>query len=261
MTAKERIEAKRREKKAQARKQMASRSGLVRLGLVIALFLAFYLAVGSSVVRTIDFNGAEHIPADQLQKAVSGVEGTPMYKVPVNTIRESILKNGWAESVRVNRKYLGRSIAIEITERKAFVNVTVGSQFAVADQNGNVVEVSKFAMVELPLIADLPVKKLKARDRLTQPGFKAVVDIMSKMPADLRKEVGVIFVKDLNDITFLLRTDNVEVLFGDLSELDKKIVAIQGVLKKKKGAVIAIDVRVPDKPVTKTAPAEAAPAE
>lgn len=141
-----RIEARRNDVRSRRRLRI-----WVTAGIVIVLAAAAYGISQSPLldVDEIEVIGAPRTGAGQILEAAGVEVGTPLLGLDLSGPRESIVALPWVDQVRSSRTWGGK-VTFDVTERRAVAQIPVGEEWALADIQGRVLEVT-------PTSGDLPV--------------------------------------------------------------------------------------------------------
>lgn len=145
--------------------------GLLALALVVVVGIELYGVLAHTTFLRLDrieVNALQRLPREEVI-ALAGVKpGDDMLTMKLSRIGEQLMKNPWAEKVKV-RRYFPHTLAIEITEREPMAIVNMGYLYYL-DKKGDV------------------FKPLNEGDRLDYPVLTGVTEEdMGKDPAGSRE--------------------------------------------------------------------------
>jgi cell division protein FtsQ len=217
---------------------------------VLGILLAFGAAFGLlhsplATASTINVVGSRQTSDGDVVRA-AGLDAHPlMIDVDTRTVARRVRKLPWVRAASAQRRW-PNTVRIEIVEREPVAQLAAdGGGWAVTDEHGQVIEVGG-RLPDMPVITGLapagpPGSHVdeRAADAIT---------VARALPPDLRprvRDVGV----DGDQVVLHLERQGV-VVFGDLTHLDQKLVAVETVLAKVDLKNLKVlDVRVPDAPV------------
>lgn len=200
-------------------------------------------------VREITVEGRRHASAPMLLEA-SGLErGTPMLAVSPASVRERIEALPWVERATVQRRLPGR-VHIAIVEREPFALWQRQGRFALIDRAGRVIvenDVAPFA--GLPLVVGLGAETAAA----------ALIDELARFPEVRLRVTAAVRVAERRWNLRLASGADVMLPEGAEAAAIERLAALhrdQGLLDR---ALVAIDMRLPDRLVLRPLPAPEPP--
>lgn len=240
----------RREKLRQIRRKQQLQMGLIFV--IIAGLLASFIWLFSSdlfKIKKVKITGTKHLNDSQIEKAAAVSPKTSLIRVPVKEIEGRLLKNPWIKSVEISRSF-PNTLIIEISERKAIALVPVSDGLAAVDCDGLVLEKRPdIDRVNLPLIKDLKVNKVKIGKRIQSSAFSNAISCLGHLEDQLRSSLSIISASSVDKLS-LYTKEGIEILYGKAENVEKKNYILKKLLSKDSG-IKFIDIRVASNPVIK----------
>ena len=216
---------------------------LTGLGVVAAVAVLTFAVTRSPVldVDRVQVQGAQHTPADAVQRA-SGVRlHAPMTDVDLDRARRGVLALPWVRTVSVTRSWPA-SVKIVVTERVAVAAIAAGNAgFSLVDADGRVLESSPTLPAGYVLLVNVPTPGAPGTN--VDPSAADALGVARSMSPALRTRVSTI-VPDADGVTLRLVAGGV-VRLGDGNDLTAKLRAADTVVREADLTdVCTIDVRV-----------------
>ena len=241
-----------RDKRAAARRRWA----VVRIVLVVlavaAVIAAGVVIYGSSLfaIKRIEVVGTSHLTAEEVRKLAAVPADATLIRFPADSITARVAADPWVASVSVTRVFPD-AMRIRIGERAPVGVVKTGAASWLIDGSGFVIaQAVATAAVSLPSIRDVPGLDLKAGRRTTSEPLGNAVKVLAGITPALGALVGSVSAPTI-DGTTLLTKEGVEIVVGEAVSLDAKSRGALGVLSAQHGRVVSIDVRDPDRIVSR----------
>ena len=106
-------------------------------------------------VHQFEVTGLHRMNSLDIYSQVALEEGTPIFLVDLDTVRDSLLGHGWVADASVSRR-LPDLLVVDIVERRPVAVWDQGGQLALIDATGAVIEpVDRDTMPDLPLVQGL----------------------------------------------------------------------------------------------------------
>ncbi len=250
---KELAEEKRKERERklrEIRKKKRKRSYIYLSLLIIVIFLFIvFLKSGFFDLKEVKVIGVKHLKSSEITKLADIPRAINIFQIPVNEIRERILKNPWVKDVELNRHF-PRYLEIRVIERKPVALIPFQDQFYLVDEEGYAVALSSNEEKDLPVIRDCEIKSVKIGERPSSPTLFTALVVLTNLDESLKGQINIISASTKEKLS-LYTQNGVEILFGGPKEIKKKSFIVQEILKKEGKKVIFIDVRVPSNPVVR----------
>lgn len=226
--------------------------------MVLAAIILVSLVVGAVVVyrsqlfdiRTVQVLGAERLTADAIRARAAVPTGTTLLRFPANAIKDRLLGYAWIADAQVTREF-PHTLRIRVVERKPTAVIDAGAKLWVVDGTGMVLgEQSLEETTTLPIVRDIPGLDLKAGRAAISDVLGNALSVLVGISPELRQKVRAVSAPSIDETT-LLTTDNVEIIFGEAVEVEKKDAIVLKIMREQSGSVVTIDVRSTDRPVSR----------
>ncbi|MEU5842761.1 FtsQ-type POTRA domain-containing protein [Rhodococcus sp. NPDC047139] len=216
------------------------RTVLLGAGVVAVLLGAIAVAWFSPLlsVRAIEVTGVEVLTHDEVVEALRVAEGTPLLQVDTAAAARRVATMPRAESVRVQRVYPS-TVRVTVSEREAVVFFEAPDGTHSVDREGVDFAVEPPPMFTPRLVTPSP--------GTADPATRAAVEVLEKLPPDLRVQVESIEAPSESDISLVL-TDGRTVVWGGVDRSERKA-AVIGPLLTQPGQ--RFDVASPDLPTVR----------
>lgn len=228
----------------EGRRRLRRLSGL---GAVAAVALLVFGLTRSPVldVDRVRVAGAQHTPAELVQRASGIRRHAPMTDVDLDRARRGVLALPWIRTVSITRSWPG-TVDIVVTERTAVAAVAAGDRgFSLVDADGRVLDVSATPPAGYVVLANVPAPGAPGSTLDATVG--PALDVARALPPTLREKVSTI-VPDNDGVTLRLVAGGV-VRLGDATDLGAKLRAADTVLREADTKnLCAVDVRVASAP-------------
>ena len=236
-----RLRARRIEvRRGEGRRRLRRVSGLGAVAGVALLTFGLTRSPALDVDR-VQISGAQHTPADVVQRASGIRRHAPMTDVDLDRARQGVLALPWVHTVSITRSWPG-TVKIVVTERTAVAAVAAGNAgFSLVDGDGRVLESSATLPAGYVLLVNVPTPG--------EPGTSIdasatdALDVARLLPASLRARVSAI-VPDNDGVSLRLLAGGV-VRLGAAQDVAAKLRAADTVLNEADTTnLCAVDVRV-----------------
>lgn len=232
----------------------------LRIILILVFFAAalwglnYFYNSGYFKIRSVGLKGNAHYQDEEIIKLLPDIKGENIFEADKKEAEDLLLKNlVWLSSVEF-KKIFPDSIEIEMEERKPALILAHRSRHYLLDGEGMVLE----DMGQVPEEYEDLVEVRGAIDHSLRPGdvvakknVLSCADIYMGFDDDLRSIISSAGIKDnaSGDIYFIT-SQGLEIIFGDSSQVIKKIEVLKLLLKEDTVYTI-IDLKSPDNPVFK----------
>ena len=220
--------------------------------MVLALVAGGVLIYGSQLfaITRVEVVGATHLTADGVRRLAAVPSGATLMRFPADSVSARVAADPWVASVSVTRVFPD-AMRIRVTERTPVGVVKVGAASWLIDGTGFVVaQIVGTSTATLPSIRDVPGLDLKAGRRTTSEPLGNAVKVLAGITPQLGALVKSVSAPTI-DGTTLLTKEGVEIVVGEALSLDAKSRGALGVLSAQRGRVVSIDVRNPDRIVSR----------
>jgi cell division protein FtsQ len=193
-------------------------------------------------VKTIEISGNNYVKIETIKSRCNLAQSTNIFRVPTGEIQSVLEKDPWIKSANVSTALPG-TLKIDVEERHPVALISLANSFYFVDNEYFIIASREFSDgLNLPVITDLPVTKIKAGDRLINPSLKNAVDCLVAMDTALKKSINLLSASSINKLS-LYNKDDIEILYGDAKNAAEKNNIIAGILKEHGKQVITIDIR------------------
>lgn len=233
----------RRQKLSDIRRKQRSRWLYAVLAVVGILFCLYELFHSSLLdVKKIEVIGIKYINPETIKQKCNISTPTNILSVSTDRIQQKLTLDPWVKAVSVN-KVFPSTLKIDINERIPIALVSLGGKFYLVDNDRFIIASRAYADgLDVPVITDLPVRKIKIGERLLNPSLDNAIRCLASMEPSFRKTINLISASSVNRLS-LYNKDNIEILYGDAKLADEKNKVIVGILKEQGKQVIFIDIR------------------
>jgi cell division protein FtsQ len=218
--------------------------GAISLALVFVALIAVAVWSPLLALKEISIVGASRVDAVAVEAALDDQLGTPLALIDLSKVTDELaafplIRSYTTESVPPH------TLVVTIVERQPVGVVDNGSDFAVVDPAGVVIETVDTHAAGLPLI--------QAGDAsIGNPAFASAVEVLLALPPDLLARVDSISATTKDDVTLLLVGDLQSVAWGsaDRSAFKARVLATL-VTTQPASARVEFDISAPDAPVVR----------
>jgi cell division protein FtsQ len=245
-------------KRAEREQRLASRRRGSTARIVLAAAAVVALVVGgvalyrSSAFAVTGYRlvGASHVKLADVLKLARVPAGATLIRFPSDEVRARVSADPWIAEVTVHRRFPDQ-IEFDVVERVPAALLDVSKALWVVDGGGWVVaRQSANASSTLPVVRQVEGVNPKVGARLASASLNNALQVLQGISAQMRTLVRVVNAPSVDE-TALLTNDNVEILVGPATDLAKKEVVARKILVVQHGKVVFIDVRTPDRPVSR----------
>jgi cell division protein FtsQ len=254
--ARQQLRAAKRERKSYEKgevrrftRRSRSRRRLIVTGVAIAVAFVTLIAVAVwsplLSLQQITIVGANRVDAAAVHEAIDGQLGTPLALVDLDRLTDELaafplIRSYTTESVPPH------TLVVTIVEREPVGLVSDGSQFAVVDPAGIVIESVSARPPGLPVIA--------AGDAsIGNPAFAAAIEVLLALPPALLAQVDTITATTNDDVAFVLTGDVQSVTWGSVDRSEFKARVLATLLTTQAPTTrIEFDISAPDAPVVRS---------
>jgi cell division protein FtsQ len=169
----------------------------------VALTAGHFLLYSPTLLLTepaqVEVVGNQYVPRDTVVALFAPDRNRSLLRIPLDTRRAQIERIAWVESARVQRILPG-SIRVEITERHPVAFLRTGSELALIDAQGVILERPAQGDFRLPVVSGLgeaiPLAERAARMRMFQQ-FLREIETVRAGSGDLLSEADLSSAEDL----------------------------------------------------------------
>lgn len=162
-----------------------------------------------------------------------------MFKILNKTVEDNIKENPYIESVKVQRNLNGQ-VNLEITERKPTFMLQFANAFVYINNQGYMLQITEIPL-ELPIIIGFKTdsQNIKAGNRLAIEDLKCLENIIKIMDSaksnSMENLITQIDITDTNNFKLLIATEGKTVQFGEVSDINIKLLRIKKIIEDQKG--------------------------
>ncbi len=239
-----------RERRLAQQRRLAILRSFGALALLVVIVLAartVYLSDVLAVERVV-VTGATHLAEAEVREFAAVPTDATLLRFPADEVEERLLAHPWIADVRISREVPdGMIIAIEERVPAALVDVG-GAELWVVDGEGRVLESRTPAPEDsFIVIRDLPEFEPVVGEVVENEVLENVLAILDDISEALASSTRAVSAPSV-DLTALITTDDVEILFGSAEDIERKDVVARTILVEQAGRVVHINVRTPDRP-------------
>lgn len=208
-----------------------------------ALLVAFVLVGAYSPVmalRTIDVVGTSRIPAEEVQKALSGQIGTPLPIVDFDRIKNELSSFTLIQSYATESRP-PNTLVVRIVEREPVGLLQTAGGFDLVDAAGVVLASSADRPEGFPVV--------NATKGPGHAGFTAAAAVIRTLPENIRTQLDTVTAATADDVTLTL-AGGARVVWGSAEQSEYKAVVLAALMVSyPPGSVGEYDVTSPDSAV------------
>ena len=198
-------------------------------------------------VTSVEVAGVQHITAAQVRALAQVPTDATLIRFPADAVAARVAADPWVASVSVSRVFPS-GMRIRVTERVPLAIVDAGTSMWLVDGTGMVIaKPSTSASGTLPVVRDVPGLDLKAGRRTVSEPLLNALGVLAGIGHQITSTVTAVSAPTVDGAT-LITSDRVEIVVGQAVDLTTKAELAQRILTEQKGKVVAIDVRIIDRP-------------
>lgn len=219
----------------------------IKLKIVKWIFLLALLATAiilfllSSVFNITDIvvENNKKISEQEIVNLSGLVKNENMFKTTNKKIKEGIKQNSYIEDVVITRELSGK-VKLKVIERTPTYMIKFANGYAYINNQGYILEISEEAL-QLPIITGFKTssEEIKAGNRLVVDDLKELENVIKIMEtakntsiADIITEIDI---SNSNNYKLVIASEGKTVQFGDLNNINVKILKIEYILEQEKG--------------------------
>ena len=219
----------------------------IKLKIVKWIFLLALLATAiilfllSSVFNITDIvvENNKKISEQEIVNLSGLVKNENMFKTTNKKIKEGIKQNPYIEDVVITRELSGK-VKLKVIERTPTYMIKFAKGYAYINNQGYILEISEEAL-QLPIITGFKTssEEIKAGNRLVVDDLKELENVIKIMEtakntsiADIITEIDI---SNSNNYKLVIASEGKTVQFGDLNNINVKILKIEYILEQEKG--------------------------
>lgn len=209
--------------------------------LLALLATAIILFLLSSVFNITDIvvENNKKISEQEIVNLSGLVKNENMFKTTNKKIKEGIKQNPYIEDVVITRELSGK-VKLKVIERTPTYMIKFANGYAYINNQGYILEISEEAL-QLPIITGFKTssEEIKAGNRLVVDDLKELENVIKIMEtakntsiADIITEIDI---SNSNNYKLVMASEGKTVQFGDLNNINVKILKIEYILEQEKG--------------------------
>lgn len=209
--------------------------------LLALLATAIILFLLSSVFNITDIvvENNKKVSEQEIVNLSGLVKNENMFKTTNKKIKEGIKQNPYIEDVVITRELSGK-VKLKVIERTPTYMIKFANGYAYINNQGYILEISEEAL-HLPIITGFKTssEEIKAGNRLVVDDLKELENVIKIMEtakntsiADIITEIDI---SNSNNYKLVIASESKTVQFGDLNNINVKILKIEYILEQEKG--------------------------
>ena len=211
---------------------------IVLLALLATAIILFML---SSVfnITNITITNNNKISEQEIISLSGLTKNENMFKISNQKVKEAVKQNPYIENVKITKTISG-TVNLEVTERVATYMLKFANGYVYINNQGYMLEISQEPL-ELPIISGFktPTEDIKEGNRLIVEDLKELENIIKIVETAKTTSVGAIIAEiDISDPTnykIIIPSENKTVEFGELTNINIKILKIEYIIEQEKG--------------------------
>lgn len=247
-----RLSAEKRDDRARRQRQIRIRRGAALAGLLVILAACVWgvFALRDSslfTVTSVAVTGNRYYKTAEIAEKSGVRSGGSIFDVSTGAVRARLERDPRIASAVVRRD-LPHTLAIEVTERKpSAVFDAGGATVWVISSDGVWLSKGSVEGTRLPTIIDVEGIRPAVGKRETDKRVLNAVAVTEGLSAQLLKQVQTISAPGIEETALRTKSD-VEIFVGRAEQMNKKDRIVRAILRRHKGSVVYINVRVVDRP-------------
>jgi len=220
-------------------------AGVAVLGVVWALTALVNAPVFD--VENVEVTGASHLSEAEVQQLAGVSPGVSLFSVNGDEVARRVAANPWVAEVEVDKAFPD-TLKVEIRERAAAAIVDAGgTDLLVVSTDGRWLGTRSAEETGLVVIRDVGSVEATAGDKVDAPEILNALKLVAGVSDELMARTVAISAPSI-DRTLLLTDDEVEIFFGEATDVQRKDRIARELLAKYKDKVVYINVRVVESP-------------
>ncbi len=230
---------------------MSKKVGVFLVGLILLLLLLFIGSLPIFNIQTVEVNGIKIINEETIISKIFYKDNVNIFAINRRKLKNQLEKLPYVKEANIEKE-LPNKLIINITERKNIGYILYGDDIYVyIDGEGVVLEVQNYTREQRPFFMGLNVSEITKGEKLQVDNEKvfdvAVVLANTFENFNFDNRDIKINLDNINDIVFNI--NDIKVLFGDVTNIYKKMVWIDAILNNEldKNASGTLDLRFSDR--------------
>lgn len=216
---------------------------------VLGVVWAFMALVNAPVfdVGSVEVTGASHLSEDEVRQLAGVSPGVSLFAVDADEVSRRVAASPWVAEVEVDKAFPD-TLKVGIRERVAAAIVDAGgTDLLVVSTDGRWLGTRSAEETGLVVIRDVGSVEATAGDKVDAPEILNALKLVAGVSDELMKRTVAISAPSI-DRTLLLTDDEVEIFFGEATDVQRKDRIARELLAKYKDKVVYINVRVVESP-------------
>ena len=219
----------------------------IKLKIVKWIFLLALLATAiilfmlSSVfnIKNITVTNNNKISEQEIISLSGLTKDENMFKISNKKIKEAIKQNPYIENVKITKTLYG-TINLEVTERVPTYMLKFANAYVYINNQGYMLEISEEPL-ELPIISGFktPTENIKAGNRLVVDDLIKLENVIKIMEiaktTSVAEKITEIDISNTTNYKIIIANEGKTVDFGDLTNINVKILKIEYIIEQEKG--------------------------
>ena len=219
----------------------------IKLKIVKWIFLLALLATAiilfmlSSVfnIKNITVTNNNKISEQEIISLSGLTKDENMFKISNKKIKEAIKQNPYIENVKITKNLYG-TINLEVTERVPTYMLKFANAYVYINNQGYMLEISEEPL-ELPIISGFktPTENIKAGNRLVVDDLIKLENVIKIMEiaktTSVAEKITEIDISNTTNYKIIIANEGKTVDFGDLTNINVKILKIEYIIEQEKG--------------------------
>lgn len=221
-------------------------------GVVALLALLAWSVIGiynASVftVRKVEVEGNRHLTKAQVLAIARVPSGVRLTRLPAAVIEERLRRDPWVDSAHVSRDFPS-TVLISVIEREPGAIVDAGgTNVWVVSKDGVWLSARSAEDTGLPVIRDVERLEPRAGAPVRRAEITNALDVIAGLSPELLGQTRAVSAPSV-DQTALVTDADVEIFVGEATRIADKDRVAREILKRERGKVVYINVRVVDRP-------------
>jgi len=246
ISAAKRDERERRQRMLRVRRWVALLLGVGVLAVVVWGAVAFYRAPVFRV-ETVVVDGVRHLSRQAVLETAQIPADATLLRLPISAITRRLEAEAWVDEATVARDFPS-TVRISITERRPVAVVDAGgTELWVVAADGVWLGRRSAEESAVVVIRDVGNVRPIAGRRSASKELANAIKVASGISPELTAMTRAISAPTVEK-TALITDDDIEIYFGEATDLKAKDRVAREILRREKGKVVYINVRVVDRP-------------